>query len=172
VRTTQPPVQWVPGLTRGYKSRGVVLTTHPLLAPRSRKSRAIPLPPPLLCFRGSYGVPLSFTAPFHLTSKHFTSHQNTSPHIKTFHLTSLHFTSHHYTSPHITTLHLISLQFTSHHNISPHITTLHLTSLHFTSHHNSSPHITTLHLTSLHCTLDYFRHITIPLISLRLQLIF
>jgi hypothetical protein len=45
LRPTQPPVQWVPGLSRGYSGRGVVLTTHPLLVPRSRKSRAIPLPP-------------------------------------------------------------------------------------------------------------------------------
>jgi hypothetical protein len=45
LRLTQPPVQWVPGLSRGYSGRGVVLTTHPLLVPRSRKSRAIPLPP-------------------------------------------------------------------------------------------------------------------------------
>jgi hypothetical protein len=42
---TQPPGHWVPGLSRGSSGRGVVLTTHPLLAPRSRKSRAIPLPP-------------------------------------------------------------------------------------------------------------------------------
>ena len=42
---TQPPVQWVPGLSRGVKyGRGVLLTTHPLLVPRSWKSRAIPLP--------------------------------------------------------------------------------------------------------------------------------
>ena len=42
---TQPPVKWVPGLSRGVKrSRGVLLTTHPLLVPRSLKSRAIPLP--------------------------------------------------------------------------------------------------------------------------------
>jgi hypothetical protein len=26
---TQPPVQWVPGLSRGQSDRGVVLTTHP-----------------------------------------------------------------------------------------------------------------------------------------------
>jgi hypothetical protein len=26
---TQPPVQWVPGLSRGKGGRGVVLTTHP-----------------------------------------------------------------------------------------------------------------------------------------------
>ena len=38
---TQPPVKWVPGLSRGAC---VLLTTHPLLVPRSRKSRAIPLP--------------------------------------------------------------------------------------------------------------------------------
>ena len=42
---TQPPVQWVPGLSRGVKhGRGVLLTTHPLLVPWSCKSRAIPLP--------------------------------------------------------------------------------------------------------------------------------
>ena len=42
---TQPPVQWVPGLSRGLKcGRGVLLTTHPLLVPRSWQSRAIPLP--------------------------------------------------------------------------------------------------------------------------------
>ena len=43
---TQPPAQWVPGLSPGIKSgRGVTLTPHPLLLPRSRKSRAIPLLP-------------------------------------------------------------------------------------------------------------------------------
>jgi hypothetical protein len=42
---TQPPVQWVPVFFPGVKcGRGVTLTTHPLLAPRSWKSRAIPLP--------------------------------------------------------------------------------------------------------------------------------
>ena len=42
---TQPPVKWVPGLSRGVKcGRGVLLTTHPLLVSRSWKSRAIPLP--------------------------------------------------------------------------------------------------------------------------------
>ena len=42
---TQPPVQWVPGLSPGVKcGRGVLLTTHPLLVPRSWKSTAIPLP--------------------------------------------------------------------------------------------------------------------------------
>ena len=40
---TQPRVQWVPGLSWGYSDRGVVLTTHPHLATRSRKGRAIPL---------------------------------------------------------------------------------------------------------------------------------
>ena len=29
---TQPPVQWVPGLSRGQSGRGVVLTTHPHLS--------------------------------------------------------------------------------------------------------------------------------------------
>ena len=43
---TQPPVQWVSGLSPGVKSgRGVTLTPHPLLVPWSRKSRAIPLLP-------------------------------------------------------------------------------------------------------------------------------
>ena len=42
---TQPPVKWVRGLSPGVKcSRGVLLTTHPLLVPRSWKSRAISLP--------------------------------------------------------------------------------------------------------------------------------
>jgi len=38
---TQLPVKWVPGLCWG---RGVLLTTYPLLVPRSWKSTAIPLP--------------------------------------------------------------------------------------------------------------------------------
>jgi hypothetical protein len=39
---TQPPVQWVPGaLSPAVKrGRGVMLTAHPLLAPRSRESRS------------------------------------------------------------------------------------------------------------------------------------
>jgi len=42
---TQPPVKWVPGLIPRIKcGRAVLLTTHPLLVPRSWKSRAIPLP--------------------------------------------------------------------------------------------------------------------------------
>jgi len=41
---TQLPVKWVQGFFRGIKcGRGVLLTTHPLLVPRSWKSRAIPL---------------------------------------------------------------------------------------------------------------------------------
>ena len=43
---TQPPVQWVSGLSRGQKSgRGVTLTPHHLQVPRSREIRAIPLLP-------------------------------------------------------------------------------------------------------------------------------
>jgi len=43
---TQPPIQWVLGLSRGVKSgRGVTLTPHPLPVPWSRKGRAIPLLP-------------------------------------------------------------------------------------------------------------------------------
>ena len=44
---TQAPVQWVPGLSRGWGvkcGRGVLLTTHSLLVPQSWKSRAITLP--------------------------------------------------------------------------------------------------------------------------------
>jgi hypothetical protein len=37
LRPTQPPVQWVPGLSRGERcGRGVTLTPHPLLVPRSK----------------------------------------------------------------------------------------------------------------------------------------
>jgi hypothetical protein len=45
---TQPPVQWVPAvLSSGVmRGRGVTLTTHPHLVPRSRTNRATP-PPPL-----------------------------------------------------------------------------------------------------------------------------
>ena len=42
---TQPPVEWELGPSPEVKyGRGVLLTTHPLLVPRSWKSRAIPLP--------------------------------------------------------------------------------------------------------------------------------
>ena len=38
---TLSPIKWVPGLSRGVKcGRGVLLTTHLLLVPRSWKSRA------------------------------------------------------------------------------------------------------------------------------------
>jgi len=67
-----PPVQTGPGAhpaswTMGTRSfpgvkcgRGVLLTTHPLLAPRSWKGRAIPLPP-LGHNRACNGVTLPFT---------------------------------------------------------------------------------------------------------------
>jgi hypothetical protein len=41
LRPTQPPEQWVLGLSRSKNSWGMVLTTHPLLAPRSQMSRAV-----------------------------------------------------------------------------------------------------------------------------------
>ena len=42
---TQPPVKWIPGLFQGVKcGRGVLLTSHPFLVPRSWNSTAIPLP--------------------------------------------------------------------------------------------------------------------------------
>jgi hypothetical protein len=34
---TQPPIQLVPSLSRGYGGQGVALTTHPNLAPRLKK---------------------------------------------------------------------------------------------------------------------------------------
>jgi hypothetical protein len=43
VGRTQPPVQWVPGVKRG---RGVTLTTHPHLVPRSWISRSYIFSPP------------------------------------------------------------------------------------------------------------------------------
>ena len=37
LRPTQPPVQWVPGLSRGvWCCRGLKLTPHPLLVQRSK----------------------------------------------------------------------------------------------------------------------------------------
>jgi len=42
---TQPSLKWEPCLSPGVKcSRGVLLTTHPLLVPQSWKCRAIPVP--------------------------------------------------------------------------------------------------------------------------------
>jgi hypothetical protein len=45
---TQPPMQWVPGiLSAGVKrGRGVTLTTHPHLVPRSRMSKSYNSSPP------------------------------------------------------------------------------------------------------------------------------
>jgi len=45
---TQPPVQWVPGVhSPGVKrGRGVTLTTHPHLVPRSWMSRKYTSSPP------------------------------------------------------------------------------------------------------------------------------
>jgi hypothetical protein len=44
--STQPPVQWVRGLSWGVNGGwGMTLTPHPLLVPWSRKGRAIPLLP-------------------------------------------------------------------------------------------------------------------------------
>jgi hypothetical protein len=42
LRPTQPPIQWVPGIKRG---RGVTLTTHPHIVPRSKMSRSYASPP-------------------------------------------------------------------------------------------------------------------------------
>ena len=50
----QPPVQWVPGLSRGQSGRSVVLTPHPRLQCRGlQKGGDIPLPTlrPLLAYK-------------------------------------------------------------------------------------------------------------------------
>jgi hypothetical protein len=53
---TQPPIQWVPGvLSLGVKhSRGVMLTTHSPLVPRSRMSRSYPPPASMACSGTAY----------------------------------------------------------------------------------------------------------------------
>ena len=56
---TQPPVQWVPGLSRGWSGRGVMLTTYPTLASRSWKGRAVPLLT-LWAFVACYGENFTF----------------------------------------------------------------------------------------------------------------
>jgi hypothetical protein len=43
LRPTQPSVQWVPGVKRGW---GVMLTTHPHVVPRLRMSRSYTSSPP------------------------------------------------------------------------------------------------------------------------------
>jgi len=45
VGPTPPPVQWVPRLSRGKERPGREADPSPLLVPRSRKRRAIPLLP-------------------------------------------------------------------------------------------------------------------------------
>jgi hypothetical protein len=50
---TQPPVQCVLGLSQMQSGRGVMLTTHTLLVPRSRKVRAISLPTPVQTCNGT-----------------------------------------------------------------------------------------------------------------------
>ena len=47
LRPTQPPIQWVPGLYRGYSGRGVTLTTHRHLASRLKKEYSYTSIPPL-----------------------------------------------------------------------------------------------------------------------------
>jgi hypothetical protein len=59
---TQPPVQWVTGVpSLGVKrGRGVTLTTHPHLVPRSRMSRSYTFSPPS-AFMACRGTALLFT---------------------------------------------------------------------------------------------------------------
>ena len=68
---TQPPIQWVPGLSRGLSGRGVALTTHSHLAPRLKKGKSYlylysPSGPswPIL------GLPLPLPVTYILSSQH------------------------------------------------------------------------------------------------------
>ena len=63
---TQPPVRCVPGLSRGESGLGVVLTTHPHLAPRLRKEYSYTSTPPL-GLRGCARMNLTFTFTFTFT---------------------------------------------------------------------------------------------------------
>jgi hypothetical protein len=85
--STQPPVQWVPGvLSPGLKrGRGVTLTTQPHLVPRSRMSRSYtPLPPSAFvayswtAFR-THNVEVVCLCPFALISR--ISHPQYLPHL-------------------------------------------------------------------------------------------
>jgi hypothetical protein len=70
--STQPPVQWVPGvLSPGVKrGRDVTLNTHPPLVPRSRKVGATPIHPSV--FVACSGTALAFTY-FDVSSYNLTS---------------------------------------------------------------------------------------------------
>jgi glutaredoxin len=63
----QPPIQWAPGVhsRRVKRSRGVTLTTHPHLTPRSRMHRSY-IPLPLGAYMASSGTAftLLFTSVF------------------------------------------------------------------------------------------------------------
>jgi len=57
--TTQPPIQWVPGISRGVKRPGLGDDHPPHLAPRLKKRRAIPLLH-IWAFLASYRVSFTF----------------------------------------------------------------------------------------------------------------
>jgi hypothetical protein len=63
LRPTPPPVQWVPGVLsqRIKRSRGVTLTIHPHLVPRSRMSRSY-TPSPPSAFMACSGTTFNYTA--------------------------------------------------------------------------------------------------------------
>jgi hypothetical protein len=54
-RPTQPPVQYVPNLSRGYSGRSVLLGSHFLLVPGCERVAAIPTPPLCACTGMSSG---------------------------------------------------------------------------------------------------------------------
>jgi hypothetical protein len=70
---TQPPIQWVPGLSRGQSGRRVALTTHPHLVPRLTLFNPIFLPtaysPALICFWRERGWWITCNYPIVLKEK-------------------------------------------------------------------------------------------------------
>jgi hypothetical protein len=54
-RPTQPPVQWVPGLSQGYGGQSVMLTTHTLLVMDCRQVQDM-ISPPLCLHKDFMGV--------------------------------------------------------------------------------------------------------------------
>jgi hypothetical protein len=64
--STQPPILWVPGLSRGWNGRDVALTTHPHLAPRLKKEQSYtytPLWDFVACSRMNFTFTFTFTLP-------------------------------------------------------------------------------------------------------------
>ena len=62
----QPPIQWVPVLSRGYRGPGMALTTYPHLVPRSKKDQNYTSAPNLSLCGLFYGeMTFTFTGSAH-----------------------------------------------------------------------------------------------------------